>query len=120
MLRCGTYLSKYGYVIAGKTGLGRAWIGLVPMAGVTSLSDLINGISSVTAADVPDIAVGDVMGSCMFNVSLIALMDMFSGPGPIVSKAEKWHIISGGFGIILIGVAAVSILAGKPCRWPAE
>jgi len=110
---CGTYLSKYGDIIAEKTGLGRAWIGLVLMAGVTSLPELINGISSVAAADVPDIAVGDIMGSCMFNVSLIALMDMFSGPGPIFSKAEKGHIISAGFGIILIGVAAVSILSGQ-------
>lgn len=110
---CGTYLSKYGDVIAEKTGLGRAWIGLVLMAGVTSLPELINGISSVTAAGVPDIAIGDIMGSCMFNVSLIAVMDMFSGPGPIFSKAEKGHIISAGFGIILIGVAAVSILAGQ-------
>ncbi|MCC6502635.1 MAG: sodium:calcium antiporter [Deltaproteobacteria bacterium] len=110
---CGTYLSKYGDVIAEKTGLGRAWIGLVLMAGVTSLPELINGISSVTVANVPDIAVGDIMGSCMFNVSLIALMDMFSGPGPIFSKAEKGHIISAGFGIILIGVCAVSLLAGQ-------
>ena len=114
---CGTYLSKYGDVIAEKTGLGRAWIGLVLMAGVTSLPELINGISSVTAADVPDIAVGDIMGSCMFNVSLIALMDMFSGPGPIFSKAEKGHIISAGFGIILIGVAAVPSSPGNSCRW---
>lgn len=109
---CGTFLSKYGDIIAEKTGLGRAWIGLVLMAGVTSLPELINGISSVTVADVPDIAIGDIMGSCMFNISLIAIMDMFSGPGPIFSKAENGHIISAGFGIILIGIAAVSILAG--------
>jgi hypothetical protein len=31
-----TYLSKYGDVIAEKTGLGRTWIGVVLMASVTS------------------------------------------------------------------------------------
>ena len=31
----GTKLSKYGDIIAEKTGLGRAWIGLVLIASVT-------------------------------------------------------------------------------------
>ena len=59
----GTKLSKYGDIIAEKTGLGRAWVGLVLMASVTSLPELITGISSVSFANVPDIAVGDVLGS---------------------------------------------------------
>ncbi|MBI5286993.1 MAG: sodium:calcium antiporter, partial [Deltaproteobacteria bacterium] len=33
---CGIRLSRYGDVIAEKTGLGRAWIGLILMASVTS------------------------------------------------------------------------------------
>ncbi|HLC18192.1 MAG TPA: sodium:calcium antiporter [Thermodesulfobacteriota bacterium] len=109
---CGRLLSRYGDVIAEKSGLGRAWIGLVLMAGVTSLPELVNGISSVTVAAVPDIAMGDIMGSCVFNLSLIALMDVLHGPGPIFSKAEQDHILSAGFGIILIGVVVVSKLAG--------
>jgi cation:H+ antiporter len=35
---CGTNLSRYGDVIAEKTGLGRAWNGLILMASVASLS----------------------------------------------------------------------------------
>lgn len=108
---CGTKLARYGDVIAEKTGLGRAWIGLVLMASVTSLPELITGISSVAIAAVPDIALGDIMGSCVFNLSIIALMDILNGPKPIFSKAEHGHILSAGFGIILIGIASVSILA---------
>jgi Ca2+/Na+ antiporter len=33
----GSLLSKYGDVIAEKTGLGRAWIGAILIAGVTTL-----------------------------------------------------------------------------------
>ncbi len=112
---CGTKLSRYGDVIAEKTGLGRAWIGLILMSGVTSLPELITGISSVAFADAPDIAVGDVMGSCVFNLSLIALMDMLHGPQPIFSRAEHSHNLSAGFGVILIGFATLSIsAAGMP------
>lgn len=107
----GTQLSRYGDVIAEKTGLGRAWIGLVLMAGVTSLPELINGISSVALAHVPDIAAGDIMGSCMFNLLLIAMMDFLNGREPVLSKAGQGHAISAGFGIMLIGIAVVSILS---------
>jgi cation:H+ antiporter len=109
---CGANLSRYGDVLAEKTGLGRAWIGLVLMAGVTSLPELITGISSVSLAHTPDIALGDVMGSCVFNLAILSLMDMFHGPQPIFSKAEHGHILSAGFGVILIGVSSAAILAG--------
>ncbi|MEK6546116.1 MAG: sodium:calcium antiporter [Nitrospinota bacterium] len=110
---CGTKLSIYGDIIAEKTGLGRAWIGLILMASVTSLPELITGISSVTVADTPDIALGDIMGSCVFNISIIALMDILHGSAPIFHKSEHGHILSAGFGIILISLASISILANQ-------
>ena len=110
---CGVNLSRYGDMIAEKTGLGRAWIGLVLMASVTSLPELVTGLSSVTIASAPDIAVGDVMGSCIFNLSIIALLDIIHGPQPIFSKAEHGHTLSAGFGLILIGIASISLLAGE-------
>lgn len=39
----GTKLSKYGDIIAEKTGLGRTWIGVVLMSSVTSLPELVTG-----------------------------------------------------------------------------
>jgi cation:H+ antiporter len=47
ILVSGMYLSKYGDIIAEKTGLGRTWIGVVLVASVTSLPELVSGISSV-------------------------------------------------------------------------
>lgn len=110
---CGTLLAKYGDIIAEKTGMGRAWTGLILMASVTSLPELITGISSVTIANTPDIALGDIMGSCVFNLSIIALMDILHGRNPIFSESEHGHILSAGFGIILIGIASISILANQ-------
>ncbi len=108
----GVMVSRYGDAIAEKTGLGRTWIGLILLASVTSLPELVTGISSVTIAGVPDIALGDIMGSCVFNLVIIALMDLLHVPGPIFSSAEQGHIITAGFGIILIGVVSVSIFLG--------
>ena len=110
---CGTNLSRYGDVIAEKSGLGRAWTGLILLASVTSLPELITGISSVTVANVPDIALGNIMGACVFNLSInLALLDIMHGAKPIFSKAEHSHTLPAAFGIILISLVSVSILAG--------
>lgn len=54
----GTQLARYGDIIADKTGLGGAWIGLILMATVTSLPELVTGISSVALAVAPNISDG--------------------------------------------------------------
>jgi cation:H+ antiporter len=116
----GIRLSKYGDIIAEKTGLGRAWIGLVLMASVTSLPELVTGISAVTFAGVPDIAVGDVLGSCVFNIFIIALLDAAYRITPISAKAHQGNILSAAFGIILLSVVAASIFLNEhisPLGW---
>src|SRR4030043_346908 len=105
----GTQLSRYGDIIAEKTGLGKVWIGMVLMASVTSLPELVTGISSVTYAGVPDIAVGDVLGSCVFNMLIIAILDAVYRIMPISAKAHQGHILSAGFGIILLSIVGISL-----------
>ena len=106
----GSRLAKYGDIIAEKTGLGKAWIGVVLMASVTSLPELITGISSVTFAGVPDIAVGDVLGSCVFNMLILAFLDVIHGPMPISAKAHQGNVLSAGFGILLLSIITGSLL----------
>lgn len=116
----GTRLARYGDIIAEKTGLGRAWIGLTLMATVTSLPELVTGISSVTYAGVPDIAVGDVLGSCVFNMLILALLDTAHRPQPLSARAHHGHILSAGFGILLLGIVTLSLLLGgriPPMGW---
>lgn len=106
----GTKLSKYGDIIAEKTGLGRTWVGVVIVASVTSLPELVTGISSVTFAGVPEIAVGDVLGACVFNLLVLAVLDAFHRRMPISTRAHQGQILAAGFGILLFGMAAMSLL----------
>jgi cation:H+ antiporter len=116
----GSRLAKYGDIIAEKTGLGRAWIGVVLMAAVTSLPELITGIASVTFAGVPDIAVGDVLGSCVFNMLILAFLDAIYRPMPISAKAHQGHVLSAGFGIIFLSIITGSLflrMSLPPLGW---
>lgn len=107
----GYWLARYGDVIAEKTGLSGTWIGLIIVATVTSLPELVTGISAVTIGDFPDIAVGDVLGSCVFNLLLIAVLDFAHRQSPIYREASNGHILAGAFSVILIGLVVFSLLA---------
>jgi len=106
----GVKLSVYGDVIAEKTGLGGSWIGFILLALVTSLPELVNGISSVTIAAAPEIAAGDILGSCVFNLSILVILDFMQRGEPLYARASHGHILSAGFGIVLIGFVGFSIL----------
>jgi cation:H+ antiporter len=105
-------LSRYADVIAEKTGLGRAWVGAILLAGVTSLPELVSGVTAVTVLNAPNLAIGGIVGSCLFNLVLIAVMDLAYQPGSILSQAQDGHILSGGLGILLMGMAVISPLMG--------
>jgi len=112
IILAGSLLSKYGDVIAEKTGLGRAWIGAILIAGITSLPELASGVSAVAWLKVPNLAAGAVMGSCLFNLMLIAVMDLAYQPGRVLAKAQDVHILSGGLGVLLLGLVAMGVLLG--------
>jgi len=109
----GSRLSKYGDIIAEKTGLGRVFIGVLLIAAVTSLPELVSGVSAVTFYDLPEIAVGGVIGSCMFNLLIVSLLDVMTGRRPIYEKVHEGHVISAGFGILLLGLVCINIIAGS-------
>ena len=107
----GVPLARYGDVLGEKTGLGRSWIGVVLVAATTSLPELFTGIGATALAALPDIAVGDVLGSCMFNLLILSLMDAIQ-PEPISARAHQGHALSIGFGLLLIGIAGFGLLGG--------
>ncbi|MDA9467016.1 sodium:calcium antiporter [Bradyrhizobium sp. CCBAU 53415] len=109
----GPVLTQYGDVIARLTGLSRSWIGLVLLATATSLPELFTGISSVAIANVPDIAVGDALGSCVFNLVMLVLLDELSRDEPLYRRVDQGHVLTAGFGIVLIGTVGAIILIGR-------
>lgn len=113
----GTQLTRYADVIADKTGLSGAWIGLVLLGFVTSLPELVTGISAVTLANAPGIAIGDVLGSLVFNLLILMLIDVLWRKEPLYRTAAQSHVLAAAWGIVLIGIVALSLaLAQTPVR----
>ncbi|UCD08994.1 MAG: sodium:calcium antiporter [Dehalococcoidales bacterium] len=111
ILFAGTKTTRYADVIAEKTGLGRIWIGMLLLGIITSMPELITGISSVTLAGdqgVPDLGVGTLLGSCIFNLCVIAIIDIMNRNTPVLNFASMRHSSSALIGIIMLGIVALS------------
>ena len=108
----GERLARYGDVLGEKSGLGRNWIGVVLLAATTSLPELFTGFGATALANLPDIAVGDVLGSCMFNLLILSFMDAVQ-PEPLSTRAHQGHALSIGFGLVLIGIAGLGLLSSS-------
>jgi cation:H+ antiporter len=115
----GVRLSRYADAIAGQTGLSRNWTGLVLMATVTSLPELATGLSAVTVARAPDIAVGNVLGACVFNLAILALVDLLYRPGSLYSEASSRHVLTLGFCVVLLASAGLALLLSSQGMMPA-
>lgn len=106
----GKKLSVYGDLLAEITGISKGWIGIILMASVTSLPELMVGISSVAIVGSADLAVGDILGSCAFNLGILALLDAFAPKGKaIFGIASRSHILNAGLGIILMTLVGLSM-----------
>lgn len=111
ILWAGIRLTRYGDMIAEKTGLGGTFVGLLLMAGVTSLPELITGTSAVVVYGARDIAVGDAIGSCMFNLVILAALDIRQEL-PLSTRIHQGHVLTAAFGVVQLGLVALAIGGG--------
>ncbi len=112
ILLAGSKLARYGDAISEKSGLGRMWIGMVLLALVTSMPEMVTGISSAAIIGEPDLAIGNFWGSCLFNITILAVLDIFFHQGPLLSLASQRNILPAVTGILLFLIAGLSLLVG--------
>jgi cation:H+ antiporter len=104
-------LSRNADIIAEKTGLGRAWVGALLLPMVTSLPEIVASSQAALLGN-PDISMGNVFGSNMFNITIIALVDLVQGGGPVLYYVSRSHILTASIGILLTGLTCLAILVG--------
>ena len=108
-------LAKYGDVIAIRTRLGGMFIGVLLMAGVTSLPEVLTTISSLSQG-VPNLAAGNLLGSNLFNMFLLAMLDFLHRQERILRKAALKHALTGSLTVFLIGLVVFLMLADIPLQ----
>lgn len=105
----GIALARHADTVAQATGLGRLWVGAVLLAGATSLPELTTDVVAVRLG-APDLAVGDLFGSSMANMLILALIDLLPPRRRVLAHAAFDHALAASLAIALNALAGALIL----------
>jgi cation:H+ antiporter len=108
-------LAQYGDVIAVRTNLGGMFIGVVLLAGATSLPEMLTMISSFRQ-EVPGLAAGNIFGSNMYNMLLLAVLDLLNQQARILRRVAMTHALTAALASVMIGLAVFFILGNIPLQ----
>ncbi len=106
-----TQLAAYGDIIAVRTRLGGLFIGVLLLAGATSLPEVLTSLSAI-GQNAPNLAAGNLLGSNAFNMFLLAVLDFVHRRERILRKAALKHALSGSLAAFMIGLVVFFMLAG--------
>jgi cation:H+ antiporter len=109
----GRFLAASANSIAEITGIGASFIGVLLVSIVTTLPE---GSVTVAAAlrKSYGIVIGNVYGSCAFNVFIISFADLFH-EGPLLRAMEGAHYVAGAGAFLLMGMGFLIL---RNCRTP--
>lgn len=105
-------LAKYGDVIAARTKLGGMFIGVLLLAGATSLPELLTSINSINMGS-PELSAGNFFGSSAFNMFILAILDVLGRDQRILRTSQGRHLVSGGFAVFICTLV-LFFLVGNP------
>lgn len=97
----GRKLVSYASSLAEEKGWGNVWVGFTLLAVATSLPEIFTSAGSVIFIKAPDLALGNILGSILFNIVIIAILDFMNGTDLFMGKTNMRLILCGSLSIIL-------------------
>jgi cation:H+ antiporter len=106
----GRFLASSADSIAELSGISASFIGVLLVALVTTLPE---GSVTIAAAFRKSygIVIGNVYGSCAFNVAIFFFADLFHTKGPMLGVMGKEHFVAAVAAITLMGMGYIIIRA---------
>src|SRR5688572_18173027 len=101
-------LARHADAIADATGLGRAWVGALLLAGSTSLPELITDVNAAVLGAI-DLGIGDLFGSTLANMLLLATLDLAYRRRNVLDSVSPDHALIATLAMLLAAIAAAAI-----------
>lgn len=105
----GVRLTWSAQLISRRVGLGVIWGGFLLLPLVTSLPELVTAWRAAVINS-PDLAAGNIFGSILFNLAIIALIDLLQGKDALLARVKINHILPASFGLLVVGFTGLAIL----------
>jgi cation:H+ antiporter len=95
--------------IAEQTGIEQSFLGVALLAVTTSLPELVASIASLRIGAY-DMAVGNLFGSNVANMSVLLFADIAYTEGPILAAVAPAQAVAGVGAILLMAIAVAAIV----------
>lgn len=105
------FLSKYVDGLDKKTDMSGAFIGGVLLAAVTSLPEFITSLTAIFALNEPNLVQGNVLGSNIFNLTVLGVAILFASEKFKNARLSKSHLPSSIFALLMFIVCFIGIKA---------
>jgi cation:H+ antiporter len=112
----GSRLSVYADAIAGRTGLGRAFVGLLLLATATSLPEIATTLTA-SAIGNAELVTSNLFGGVAMQTAILALVDIRVARGALSRKAAQATLLIQGIGLLLV---LTTFLCAVVLREPAS
>lgn len=109
----GWQLARQGDRISAQTGLSGLWVGAMLIAAATSLPEIITDVSAA-AIDEPNLAAGDLFGSSMANMLILAVIDLMHRRRRVLQTVSQGHGVVAMLAVALTVLAAAFIITDSP------
>lgn len=95
--------------LATEAGLSKSFVGTLLVAATTSLPELVVCIAAVRLGSM-DLAIGNLLGSNIFNLLILAFDDLMYRKGPLLQAVNPNHALSGMVTLLMTAVIGISIM----------
>jgi len=107
----GVWLSDSCNQISAITGLGQTFVGITLLGFVSSLPEIVVSVSALKMGAF-DLAFGNIFGSNMFNILILAICEIVYRKGPIFAAVAQTHILMMTLSVVLTTILIVGIRKG--------
>ena len=104
----GVWLPFVATDLANVMAWNKSFVGSLFVALATSLPELAVTLSALRMGAL-DMAIGNLLGSNLFNVPIIAVDDVFYRPGVLLASVSPVHAVTAGSAITMTGLALVGL-----------
>lgn len=113
-------LASSAAAVGDALGLSRGLAGMVLLAFTTSLPEAVVSVAAIRSGAY-SLAVGNLLGSCAFNMAAILPLDLVQRGGPILALVDRQLAVAAVVGAAMIAVATLHVLHKSSARrWSIE
>ncbi len=109
VVAAGLWLPGAADRLAGELQLSRSFVGTILMAVVTTLPEMAVTLSALRLGAL-DMAIGNLLGSSLFNVMILAIDDLFYRRGPLLAAADPVHAATALTAMVMSGLVIIGLV----------